>query len=111
MISLQLLLTKYTSRDQRLIQERNSARDSKTPKIITSEPELHQSVCVLQSFEQAAPTGSSRKQLQILSSKWLNISSEASQELPFAHALITVLKVTTSGGKFQNLVDSYVDSC
>lgn len=48
------------------MEERNIARDSKTAKIATSGPALYQSVCVLQSFEQAAPTGSSRKQLQIL---------------------------------------------
>lgn len=48
------------------MEERNIARDSKTTKIATSGPALYQSVCVLQSFEQAAPTGSSRKQLQIL---------------------------------------------
>ena len=73
MISLQLLLTKETSRDHRQIEERtkdwwkrNSPRGSKTAKIATREPALYQSVCGLQSFKQAAPTGSSRKQLQSL---------------------------------------------
>lgn len=114
MISLQLLLTKYTSRDQRPIEERTKDWWKEETLPATARPRGQQqvglhyinlSVCCKASSKQhrqVAP-GSSYK---YCTSKWLNISSDESQELPFAHALIAVLKVTTSGCKFQNLVYS-----